>query len=70
MKLLLIIGLKTTSRSFQYHTKIIGSAPENIDRLYKEVVVALKYLNNFGDLLICLSLTVKYSLICHGQEIV
>ena len=38
---------KTTSRSFEYKTMIIGSASANINRLSAEVAVPLKYLNNF-----------------------
>ena len=42
----------TASRSFEYNTKIIGNTPGNIDKLYTEVIVSLKFLNNFDlDLL-------------------
>ena len=34
----------TTSKSFEYKTKIIGSTPNILD---KEVVVQLKYVSNF-----------------------
>ena len=44
----------TTSKSFEYKTKIIGSKPCNNNRLNVEVVVPLKYLSNFGDTLIFL----------------
>ena len=37
----------TTSKSFEYMTKIIGSAPADNSRLDSEVVVPLKYLSNF-----------------------
>ena len=40
-------GKKTTSRSFQFKTKIIGSTPADNDILDIEVVVTLKYLSNF-----------------------
>ena len=43
----------TTSKSFEYKTKIIGSTPNNNNILDTEAVVPLKYLSNFyGDLLI------------------
>ena len=51
-----------TSISFKYKTKIIGSTPANINRLYAELVVSLKYLSS-------LWLTVKQNLIFHVQEI-
>ena len=37
----------TTSKSFEYKTKLIGSTPNNNSRLNAEVVVLLKYLSNF-----------------------
>ena len=37
----------TTSKSFKYKTKVIGSTPNNASRLNAEVVVLLKYLSNF-----------------------
>ena len=37
----------TRSKYFDYKTKIIGNAPDNISRLDVEVVVPLKYLSNF-----------------------
>ena len=37
----------TTSKYFEYKTKIIGSTPANNNTLDKEVVVQLKYLSNF-----------------------
>ena len=37
----------TTSKSFDYKAKIIGSTPADSSRLDTEVVVPLKYLNNF-----------------------
>ena len=51
-----------TSISFKYKTKIKGSTPTNINRLYAELFVSLKYLNS-------LWLTVKQNLIFHVQEI-
>ena len=51
-----------TSISFKYKTKIIGSTPTNINRLYAELFVSLKYLSS-------LWLTVKQNLIFHVQEI-
>ena len=44
---------KTTNKSFEYKTKIIGSTPAD-NTLDTEVVAPLKYLSNFGDLLIYL----------------
>ena len=35
------------SKLFEQKTKIIGSSPANINRLYTEIVVPLKYLSNF-----------------------
>ena len=35
------------SRSFKCKTKLIGSTPDNEDRLNAEFVVSLKYLSNF-----------------------
>ena len=37
----------TTSKSFEYKTKLIGSTPDNGGRLDAKVVVPLKYLSNF-----------------------
>ena len=37
----------TTSKSFKYNAKIIGSTPDNRNRLNAEVFVPLKYLSNF-----------------------
>ena len=37
----------TASKSFKYETKIIGSTPNNGNRLNAEVIVPLKYLSNF-----------------------
>ena len=37
----------TTSKSFEYKTKLNGSTPNNDNRLDAEVVVPLKYLSNF-----------------------
>ena len=37
----------TTTKSFEYKSKIIGNKPDNNSRLDAEVVVLLKYLNNF-----------------------
>ena len=51
--LLVIIGetsknnKSTTSKSFEYKTKVIGSTPNNNSRLDAEVVVSLKHLSNF-----------------------
>ena len=47
-----------TSTSFEYKTKIIGSTPNNNNTLNAEVLVPLKYLNNFWRCL-DLPLTVK-----------
>ena len=50
---------RKTSKSFEYKTKIIGrifdnNNNNNNNKLDTEVVVPLKHLRNFGDLLICL----------------
>ena len=37
----------TTSKSFEYKTKIIGRTPADNNTLNREVVVPLKYLSNF-----------------------
>ena len=37
----------TTSKFFEYKTKIIGSAPVDNGRLDEKTVVPLKYLSNF-----------------------
>ena len=54
----------TTSKSFEYKTKLIGNMPNNNNILDAEVVVPLKYLSNFWRSLE-LTLTVKQNLICH-----
>ena len=54
----------TTSKSFEYKTKVIGNMPNNNNILDAEVVVPLKYLSNFWRSL-DLTLTVKQNLICH-----
>ena len=36
----------TTSKSFEYRTKLIGRKPNYINILNKEIVVSLKYLSN------------------------
>ena len=41
----------TTSESFEYKTKIIGSMPNNNNLLEAKVVVPLKYLSNFWKFL-------------------
>ena len=41
-----------TSKSLEYKTKLIGSTPNDSNTWDSEVVVPLKYLSNFGDLLI------------------
>ena len=41
-----------TSKSLEYKTKLIGSTPNDNNTWDSEVVVPLKYLSNFGDLLI------------------
>ena len=48
---------RKTSKSFEYKTKITGRIFDNNNnnnKLDTEVVVPLKHLRNFGDLLICL----------------
>ena len=60
-----------TSKSFKYKTKLTGRAPNNNNNnniLDTDVVVPVKYLSNFGDLLIFHWLAVKQNLICHGQK--
>ena len=37
----------TTSKSFEYKTKLIRSTPKNDNTLEAEVVIPLKYLSNF-----------------------
>ena len=37
----------TTSKSFEYNTKILGSIPNNNSSLGTEIVVPLKYLSTF-----------------------
>ena len=37
----------TTSKSFEYKTKIIGNTKDDDDTSDKEIVVPLKYLSNF-----------------------
>ena len=54
----------TTSKSFEYKTKLIGNMPNNNNILDAEVVVPLKYLSNFWRSL-DLTLTVKQNLIFH-----
>ena len=54
----------TTSKSFEYKTKLIGNMSNNNNILDAEVVVPLKYLSNFWRSL-DLTLTVKQNLICH-----
>ena len=44
---------KTINKSFKYRKKVIGNTPNINNTLEAEVVVPLKYLSNFGDLLIC-----------------
>ena len=45
----------TTSKSFEYKTKLIRSIPNNDSRLSTEVVFPLKYLSNFWRFLyLCL----------------
>ena len=46
---------RKTSKSFEYKTKITARIfDNNNNKLDTEVVVPLKHLRNFGDLLICL----------------
>ena len=44
----------TTTKSFEYKTKVIGSTPAYNNTLDTESVIPLKHLSNFGDLLIYL----------------
>ena len=46
MKLMVNNNKTTTSKSFEYKTKITGSMPNNDNILDAEVVDPLKYLNN------------------------
>ena len=41
------INKTTRSKSFEYKTKLIGTAPDDGGRLDAEVVVPLKHLSNF-----------------------
>ena len=59
----------TTSRSFEYKTNITRSATADDNILGTKVVIPLNTRVTFGDLLIWFWLTVKQSLIWHGQEI-
>ena len=47
-------GKTTTSKSFECKTKIIRSTPNINGRLNAKAVAPLKYLSNFGDILIYL----------------
>ena len=47
MKLLVIVGWITTSKSFEYKTELIERTPTNNNTLDTEVAVPLKYLSNF-----------------------
>ena len=64
-----------TSKSFKYKTKLIGSTPNKNNILDAEVVVPLKYLSVFGDLLIChwfnyeINLDLRWSKNCVISEI-
>ena len=58
----------TTSKSFEYMTKIIGKTPADNNTLDREVLVSLKYFSIFWRFLICLCLTIKQNLIWHGQK--
>ena len=62
----------TTSKYIQYNRRIIGSTPNNDNRLDVEVVVPLKYLIKFlrSLNLPLINCTVKQNLICYGQDIV
>ena len=46
--LLIKMQIIKKSKSFDYKTKLIGSTPNNDSRLDAEVVVPLKYFNNFS----------------------
>ena len=58
----------TTTRSFEYKTKTIGSTPINNKTLNKKVVVPLKFLSYFWRSL-DLPLINCEIVICHGQKI-
>ena len=58
----------TASQSFEYKKKVIESTPANNNKLNTEVVVHIWII--FGELLIYLWLTGKYSLIYQGRKIV
>ena len=60
----------TSSKSFEYKTKIIGSTPNNNSRLDGEVVVPLKYLSNFCRSFDLPLINCEMILICHGRKIV
>ena len=57
----------TTSKYFEYKTKVTGSKSADNSRLDTEIVVLLNYLSDF---LTCLDLTVKQILIYHGHKTV
>ena len=65
----------TTSKFFEYNTKIIGSTPVNYKRLDTELFIALKYLSNFWrslnlSLIICkIELNLRWSRKCVIPEI-
>ena len=54
-----IVNWTATSKPSEHKAKIIGGTPANNNALDTEVFVSIKYLSNFGYLLIYLSLTLK-----------
>ena len=59
---------KTTSKSFEYKTELIGCTPNRGGRLDTEVVVLLKYLSNFWRSLDVPLINCEINLICHDQD--
>ena len=59
-----------TSKSFEYKTKIIRSIPADNNRLDTDVVVPLKYLNNFWRSLDLTLINSEIDLDLRGQKIV
>lgn len=62
----------TTSKSFEYKTKITRSTPADNDILQKEVAILLKYLRNFWESLelTLISCEIELDLLCSNSCVI
>ena len=70
MKIMRTKNKTTTSKHFECNTKLIGSTPNNGNRLDEEVVILLKYVSNFWRSFNLLLINCEIEPDYHGEDIV